>query len=486
MQDVRKGSQTPRLKYRNGEVAGSEIDDLCLVSDSLGVQFMPWQKTVVSDWCAYTSLNTPSYITCGLDVPRQNGKNAGLEMYEWYRMAICGWKILHTAHRVKTVKKAFRRLLKFFEDNKNIESAVPIERVSRTNGEEGIFLTNGASIEYVSRTNGTARGFDDIQLVVYDEAQELTDAQFDAIAYTLAASSTGERQIIYMGTPPNEQCAGTVFARTRKAALNGEMRSVSWLSWATPKLPKKNATFADVLDDVYLSNPSMGYVLSEEFTESEFASSHEGNLTGFAHERLGWWSEVTGALAFAKGKWDELVVDEAPKDGKVAYGVKFSPDGAVVALAACRRPKTGMPFVELVAYKSMADGFGWLSEWLYERRDKCALLALDGKSNVAELKARLEELGFPKKAMKVCGTQDVTDAATRFFAAVNEKEITHSDERILRESVVNAQKRPIGRAGGFGWEEATGDYSAPIDAAMLAYWAVMTTKRKPGRKARIL
>ena len=83
-----------------------------------------------------------------------------------------------------------------------------------------------------------------------------------------------------------------------------------------------------------------------------------------------------------------------PKDGKVAYGVKFSPDGAVVALAACRRPKTGVPFVELVAYKSMADGFGW--------------------------------------------------------------------------------------------EEATGDYSAPIDAATLAYWAVMTTKRKPGRKARIL
>ena len=193
---MRKGRQEPRRAYREGEVAYTEADDAIALGEDLGISPFPWQRGILADWCACNSDDKPTYVTCGLDVPRQNGKNAALEVYEPYRLAVCGWHILHTAHRVKTAKKAFNRLVKYFTDEHHPELMELVERIRRTNGEEAIYLKNGGSIEFIARTNGTARGFDDIQLVGYDEAQELTDTQYDAIAYTLSASSTGERQII--------------------------------------------------------------------------------------------------------------------------------------------------------------------------------------------------------------------------------------------------------------------------------------------------
>lgn len=70
-----------------------------------------------------------------------------------------------------------------------------IKPVSRW--QECIELWNGGSIEFSSRSRQGVRGFDGMSLIVFDEAQELTDDQIEAILATLAASSTGTRQIIY-------------------------------------------------------------------------------------------------------------------------------------------------------------------------------------------------------------------------------------------------------------------------------------------------
>jgi hypothetical protein len=47
-------------------------------------------------------------------VPRQNGKNALIEVRELFGMVGRGEKFLHTAHEVKTARKAFKRLQHFF------------------------------------------------------------------------------------------------------------------------------------------------------------------------------------------------------------------------------------------------------------------------------------------------------------------------------------------------------------------------------------
>ena len=481
---MRRGRQEPRRVYRDGEVAYSEVDDAVALGEDLGISPFPWQRYILTDWCACNADGKPAYVTCGLDVPRQNGKNAALEIYEQYRLAVCGWHILHTAHRVKTAKKSFMRLVRYFTDERHPELMELVERIRRTNGEEAIFLKNGGSIEFIARTNGTARGFDDIQLVVYDEAQELTDTQYDAIAYTLAASSTGERQILYMGTPPNERSAGTVFARVRKSVLDGGMRRMCWASWACEKLPPKDCTFADILDDIYESNPSMGYVLDEGYTESEFAGA-KGNISGFAHERLDWWSGSSSASVIDESLWLSLAIPRAqvPTDGKKTFGVKFSPDGSQIALCACRLQEDGAAYIEHIGQGTIADGLSWLTDFLCTEQmtDTTAAVAVDGRNGAAALLDRLREW-YPRQALYATSTRDVIAATSMFSQALIDKTVTHWDggddnaQEALNQSALEAIKRPIGSDGGWAYG---GDASAPIEAAVIAYWAAKTTKRDP-------
>ena len=77
-------------------------------------------------------------------------------------------------------------------------------------------------------------------------------------------------------------------------------------------------------------------------------------------------------------------------------------------------------------------------------------------------------------------------SATRFFNAVKEEEVTHFDQAPLNDSATHAIKRNIGKDGGWGWGSNGDSDSTPIEAASLAYWGVVTTKRNPGRKTKLL
>nr|DAX81073.1 MAG TPA: Terminase [Caudoviricetes sp.] len=95
-----------------------------------------------------------------------------------------------------------------FTDDRHPDAEELVSTIRYTNGEEAIVLTNGGEIRYSARSRQAARGFAGVSLVVYDEAQELTDEQVEALMPTLAASATGTRQVIYTGTPPYPPNAG--------------------------------------------------------------------------------------------------------------------------------------------------------------------------------------------------------------------------------------------------------------------------------------
>lgn len=476
-----------------GEVAGSEAEDACALGADLGIDLFPWQRTVMRGWCAYNGRNLPAYVTCGLDVPRQNGKNAVLEVYELYRLAVCGWHILHTAHRVKTAKKSFNRLARYFTDPAHPELTSLVEKIRRTNGEEAVYLKNGGSIEFSARTNGSARGFDDVQLVVFDEAQELTDSQYDAIMYTLAASATGERQIVYTGTPPNEDCPGTVFTRTRAAVLKGDVPRTEWLSWATPELPRKDAAFGDVVEDVYASNPSMGYLLSEEFTRTEFAG---GSVTGFAHERLGWFSPVAErSAAIAPALWKSTSIKEIGQryTGRVAFAVKFSRDGSAYALVGCKLAGGHSPSrfdgaVELIEEGTTETGIEHLAQWLHKRRQRASVVVVDGAGGAEPLCSRLSELKCPRGYVVRAKTADVVAAAAGMLAALKGGTVAHTPSYGLDESAAKSVRRAIGSRGGWGFGEPDAGSATPyaIEAAALALWGARKTRRNPKRRQRLL
>ena len=481
---MRIGNQKPRILLEP-EYVYTDGPDVADLMREYGLVFDEWQQTILNGMMGRDLHDRFTSMTVGISVPRQNGKNADIEGREVYGLAAMGEHIIHTAHEVKTARESFLRLASYF-DNPDVYpelySMVAPHGIRRTNGQEAIVLTNGGEIRFSARSRGAARGFADVGLLVMDEAQELTNEQLQAILSTMAASKN-QRQLILLGTPPGPGSPGDVFGDTRRDALRQKDKKLAWYEWSVTELPKKDATFEEVLPLCYETNPGLGIRLTEEFTEVEF---NRLSREGFARERLGWWASDSGAELVTSQMWDVLYEENPPHEGgKIAYGVKFSPDGDYVAVAACRKLPDGKPHVELAKYESMREGTSWLANWLVERKDIVSVVVIDGKSHVDTLVAQMREQHFPRMAIVQCKPSDVISAATRFYNAIKEKQVTHFNQIPLNEVIYASKKRPIGDSGGWGWSCNNDMDSSPIEAISFAYWGVMTSKRDPSKKMRV-
>ena len=145
---ARVGSQTPRIGLDPPHPT-SDGDDAIRLASAYGLAPDEWQASILDSWLGKDASGRWTAPTCGLLVPRQNGKNAVLEMRELFGLVVLGERFLHTAHEVKTSRKAFVRLCSFFENPRRypVLSAL-VSDIRRTNGQEAIALRNGGSVEF--------------------------------------------------------------------------------------------------------------------------------------------------------------------------------------------------------------------------------------------------------------------------------------------------------------------------------------------------
>lgn len=183
----RRGVQEPSFALVPKH-AQSEGGEACALAAGYDMKPDKWQRIVLEGWLATDSKLQWAASDCGCAVPRQNGKNAILEFTELYLAAILGMKILHTAHEVKTCRKHFLRMKYYFENARKFpELAELVTYIRATNGQEAIVLKNGGSIEFIARSKSSGRGFT-VDVLVCDEAQELTDEQMEAYSRHLVGT----------------------------------------------------------------------------------------------------------------------------------------------------------------------------------------------------------------------------------------------------------------------------------------------------------
>ena len=473
------GCQEPRIRVEPPRIQ-TDGGDAAVLMEAYGCRLDPWQRSVVDCWLGRDEAGEYNVTSAGLSVPRQNGKNVCLEAREFFGMVVLGEKILHTAHQVVTSKKSFRRLAAMFTDRRHPEVQALVRNIRWTNGEEGIELINGGSIEFSTRSRERGRGFAGISLLVYDEAQELTDEQMEAVMATLAASTTNSRQIIYTGTPPYPGAPGAAFRRRRVLCTEDPGIHDAWHEWSV----EAESVQAINLEDRALwarVNPALGIRLTEDFTTEELNTL---GPDGFARERLGWWSPaLTQAVDYAINAevWDACRSEEQKPEGKTAYGVKFTADGAEVCLCGAVIPPAGPARVSLIERKPTGLGTRWLAQWLIERYGRASCVVIDGRNGADVLVDRIADTWKMKGCIVRPTGRDVVAAAGTLTDALAEKSVSwYSGQEILRESAVTSIKRPISGGWGFG-----GDNSAPIEAAALAFWGAKTSKRDPTRRMRI-
>lgn len=444
-----------------------------------------WQRFILDDWLARKGGRWAA-LTCGLAVPRQNGKNALLEMRELFGAVGLGEKILHTAHEVKTAQKHFRRLKHFFGTRADDPAAkypelnALVETVRSVNGQEAILLKNGGAIELVARSKNSGRGFT-VDVLVLDEAQEMSEDAIEALMPTTSAAPLGDPQWIFTGTVPGPAASGEVFTRVREESLGEKPGRLAWHEWAG-----EPGMDLDDRDAWRRLNPAMDAGrLQEVVVAGERARFSDG---GFGRERAGIWPTAASASRLVTPEqWSATGVSEAPPDGTRSIGVAFNLDGSRVSTAGSVKHADGVHVEPIAAYSGPLEaGIVQLADWLAERWRDLAMIALSGRAGSDALRQALLDRDVPARVIHVLSTPEYFAACSMTFDGIRSRTLTHpaaGDDDVLSASVAVSDMKSRGKDGQWGWAATTPDGDeTPIEAASAAYWAARTAKRKPGRK----
>lgn len=495
---MRTGNQRPTFE-RVGDYAYSLSKDVAeMFAEDGGATFYPSQEYELELMLARNQDGSPAASSIGISKPRQNGKSYAARYYAAYMSDFEHRDVLYSAHHSATTKKMFTALCDLFESPERFpEFAADIKSVSHARGYEGFYFKDwkdadgvthkGGCIEFVTRTNSGSRG-GTYSVIIIDEAQELTSDQQEGMLPTVSAASDAQDaslmpQQIYIGTPPGPTCNGTVFDTMHRSAHGENEPSTWWLEWAieASSLEKEIPNKDTAIELAYKTNPAMGYRIAQKTVENEYETMR---LDGFARERLGWWvpeRKQKTDIAIPADAWDACGSDEKKPDGKTAYGVKFSADGAEVCLCGAVIPADGPARISLIDRRTTAMGIQWLADWLDARYKVASCVVIDGRNGVDVLVEKISGTWRVKGSVVRPKANDVIAAVSTLTDAIWERSVTwYKKQTALRDSAVTSTKRKVGSGWAFGGENAT-----PIEAAALALWGARISKRDPSKQMRI-
>lgn len=489
---MRYGSQVPT--FTNAPKIAQDGDDAAAeLFEAYGVSFYESQRLELRLFLARDDAGDYAAKAVYISKPRQNGKSYAAQFYAIWCAAVLGLNVLFTAHRVKTVRKMFKAIKAFIEYTPDFKRSLMPHGIYSAFGYESINFVGvggrrGGCVEFQTRSASGARG-DTYDVIIIDEAQELTTDQQESLLPTSIASSEVSRrlsqQVIYLGTPPGDKCIGTVFRDAHDKAHAGMLYGAWWLEWAIED-PVDVVDESAVLEAAYLTNPAMGYRIRE-------ASMLEraGSMTpeGFAREHCGWWASYgVGERVIDSELWESTATDRPPRDGLRAYAVKFEQGGAYAAMAVAVKPQAGACHFELVQLYDTTHGLEPLRYDLERASHNASEIVIDGGGYAQALIERLQQSGVNAALIKKPVPVEVSAATTNLLSCLNERTATHyrhDGQELLDDSATKSVRRPVGKSG-YSFASTPDAYAEPIEAAALALLFVMKTRRDPARKAVLL
>lgn len=396
-----------------------------------------------------------------ISIPRQVGKTFLIGAVVF---ALCllypGLTVIWTAHRLRTAAETFASM-QAFAARRRIKPHV--SKIVLGSGEEEVRFHNGSRILFGARERGFGRGFAKVHVLVFDEAQILTE---NAIDDMVPATNQAENPLlIFTGTPPKPTDPSEVFTLKRKQALAGEVDDTVYIEFSADR-------DCDPLDrrQWAKANPSF----PKRTNEGAMLRMHK-NLTeeSFVREALGIWDEEMTDVELDPKAWAALDTgkeDERPSP--VAFAVEMSTDRKWVSIGMAGMRADGNRHLEVV---QSGRGTKWVPDALAELVQKWKPVGV-GIVQAGPAGALIADIETKRIDPILLSSTDLGKATGMLLDGVAEGTIRHSSQPLLSIAVGEAKTRPMGAVK--IWDLRVATDIAPLQVVSVALFVLATAKPK--------
>jgi len=329
--EVIYGRQYPRIAPPLP--TSSRVTEFQRLSQSLGIELMPWQLVAAQYVTAEDEHGRSRYREIGIVVARQNGKST-LLIPMIVDALMHARRVMHTAQNRTLPREVFEQVAEIVERRGMVKG-----RIRYANGQEHFSATNGGMYRIVAPTRGGARGPSN-DLVIIDELREMDDWSFIGAAKpTMTASSSP--QLVYLSNAGTEESVVLNALRSR----GNDDPNLAYLEWSAETERKQ-----DDVEGWAQANPALGHMPAVMDTlESEYiANKLAGTLGIFETEHLCRWVDSLAPKFVPDGAWMQLHGQlEEPRRPFMA--VSMDPSGTRASAVLAWRTSAGHVGVRAIA-----------------------------------------------------------------------------------------------------------------------------------------
>ena len=397
-----------------------------------------------------------------LSIGRQVGKTFLVGMIV---IALClihpGLTVLWSAHRTRTTSKTFGTL-KGMTSRKKIKPLMLEPR--NTNGEQEIRFRNGSIIMFGAREQGFGRGFDEVDIEVFDEAQILTEkALEDMVPAANQSRQPSGALLFFMGTPPRPTDPGEEFTNRRTKAIDGNAKNMVYVEFSAD-----DDAEPDDQEQWRKANPSF-----PSRTPVESMERMRENLTdddSFKREALGIWDSVSSNRVIDEASWGLQADPASMAVERLTLSIEVPPGRRTAAVGLAGRRADGRWHIELDEERG---GVDWAIPWVVERARKNRLHAVvvDEMAGLTEVKRGLHYLIGTDILVTLAASEgrDMAIGCAHLYDGIMDGSVFHTDQPQVNVALSVATKRPL--QGGWAWnrKDPTSNIS-PMVAETLALW----------------
>lgn len=443
----------------------------------LGLGFDWWQQQLGTVCLGYDKRG--KYVATvggiGLSIPRQVGKTYFvLAMLVVMCTLFPGLQVVWTAHHLRTSTKTFTALRGICRRKK----VAPLIRAMRAaNGEQQVEFMNGSMIMFGARSQGFGRGFDEIDVEVFDEAQILdTKALEDMIAATNQARHEHGALLFFMGTPPRPSDPSEAFELRRSKALEDKAPNAIWLEIAADR-----GSDPDDRSQWPIMNPS--YPKRTPLESMERLRENLGDDDSWNREGRGIWDALDSSRVIDEDSWNRQRDAASMAIDRLSLAIDVAPDRSGASLALAGQRADGRWHVELDENRK---GVDWVIPVVraYTEKNRLHAVVVDEMSGLVEKRRDRYYLIGTDILVTLAGAEgrDMVIACAKFYDGVMDGSVIHTDQPQVNVALSVARKRPL--QGGWAWnrKDATSDIT-PVVAETLALWGAQNENvKRPSRR----